>query len=263
MVDMRAASWRKCARSAATLGDRGKRSREACRAGTFADVLCRGPRRLASLFALGLLCGLATATPALAGAPMVLLLHGGGWHSGDPSEMSEWSAEFAARGYRTRSIAYPLGNVTGSIDYVDAIAQRERRNGAPVIAYGLSAGGTIAAALAAAGRVDGAVDVSGPTNFARWLSPLGQEIMLAIHMSAAEKVSASPLRRLNGDQSPQLVQCGLLDPVTSYDQCTSYVSAAKRGNRDTTLEPMINAHGQWSTDRGRAMRWVQARWPAG
>ena len=75
-------------------------------------------------------------------------------------------------------------------EYVDAVAQHERVGGTPVIAYGISAGGTIAAALAATGRVSGAVDVIGPTDFAHWLSPLGLNVILGARMSAAEMRSA-------------------------------------------------------------------------
>jgi acetyl esterase/lipase len=199
---------------------------------------------------------------APAAAPMILLLHGGGWQTGDPASMNPWRDDFAARGYRTRIVAYPLGNVTRSIDYTDAIAQQERLAGAPVIAYGISAGGTIAAALAAGGRVDGGVNVIGPTDFTRWLSPVGTYDMLAAHMTAAEKRSASPYWRLHGLQTPQLIQCGLADPVTTYDQCTRYASAARGANADTTLQSMIDAHAQSAAERDHARAWVQARWPA-
>jgi acetyl esterase/lipase len=200
--------------------------------------------------------------PAHAAAPTILLLHGGGWQSGGSAEMNPWREDFEAYGYRTRLVDYPLGNVTRSIDYTDAIAQQERLAGRTVIAYGISAGGTIAAALAAAGRVDGAVDVLGPTDFVRWISPVGRYIKLAAHMTEAEKRSASPLRRLNGQQTPQLLQCGVADPLTTFDQCSRYVDRAARGNPDTTMQLMPNAHGQWGADRDHARRWVQARWPA-
>jgi acetyl esterase/lipase len=194
---------------------------------------------------------------------MVLLLHGGGWQSGDPTSMYPYRDDFEANGYRTRVIAYPLGNVTNSIDYVDAIAQQERLGGDPVIAYGISSGGTIAAALAAGGRVDGAVNVVGPTDFTTWISPVGLVVMLLANMSEAEKVSASPYWRLTGQQTPQLLQCGLLDPITTYDQCTRYTALAQQGNPDTTLQAMLNAHAQWPADRDRARAWVQAHWPSG
>ncbi len=207
------------------------------------------------------LFALATATHAHAATPTVLLLHGGGWHGGNASSMDAWRADFEAHGYRARAIAYPLGSVTGSIDFVNAVVQEERLRGAPVIAYGISAGGTIAAALAATGRVNGAVDLMGPTDFTRWLSPVGLVVMANAQMSASERRSASPQWRLNGAQTPQLLQCGLLDPVTTYDQCSRYVSSARLGNPDTTLQTLVNAHGQWPADRDRARAWVQARWP--
>jgi len=220
------------------------------------------PRVIFTLVVTAVVLALASAARAQAEAPMVLLLHGGGWRSGDPGSMVAHKQDFEAHGYRTRNVAYPLGDVAASIDYVDAIAQQERLRGAPVIAYGVSAGGTIAAALGAAGRVDGSVDVIGPTDFTRWVSPVGVTSMLALGMSNAEKVSLSPYWRLRGRQAPQLLQCGLADPVTTYDQCTRYVAQAAAGNPDTTLQAMLNAHAQWSGDRDRARAWVQARWPA-
>jgi acetyl esterase/lipase len=220
-------------------------------------------RWLGPLLAAALLAVLAGPAQAHAAAPIVLLLHGGGWQSGDPTSMFPYRDDFEAHGYRTRVVAYPLGNVTNSIDYVDTIAQQERLGGAPVIAYGISSGGTIASALAAAGRVDGGVNVVGPTDFTTWVSPVGLVIMLLANMSAAEKHSASPYWRLNGQQTPQLLQCGLLDPITTYDQCTRYTALAQQGNPDTTLQAMLNAHAQWPADRDRARAWVQARWPSG
>ncbi|MEA2221360.1 MAG: hypothetical protein QOJ35_3986 [Solirubrobacteraceae bacterium] len=211
---------------------------------------------------LGALLAALAAPAGAQAAPVVLLLHGGGWQSGGSASMIPYRDDLEAHGYRTRLVDYPLGSVTRAIDYTDAIAQAERLRGEPVIAYGLSAGGTIAAALAAAGRVDGAIDVVGPTDFTRWVSPVGIAIMLTLGMSEAEKRSASPAWRLNGLQTPQLLQCGLVDPITTYDQCTRYVSLARSGNTDTTLQTMVNAHGQWDGDGDLARAWLQARWPA-
>ena len=212
---------------------------------------------LLALLAAGLLLALA-APGAQAAVPTVVLLHGGGWMSGTPSSMIPWENDFRAHGYRTRNVAYPF-DVTRSVDHVAAIVQEERLRGHAVIAYGMSAGGTIAAALAATGRVDGAVNISGPTDLTRWISPTG--LLVGLNMSPAAKRAASPYWRLNGRQSPQLLQCGWADPVTTYDQCTRYVSRARAGNRDTTLHAVLNAHGQWGSDRDRARAWVQERWP--
>jgi acetyl esterase/lipase len=205
---------------------------------------------------------LGLAVPNAVAAPMILLLHGGGWQGGSSSEMLPWRDDFQARGYRTRLVDYPLGRVTRSIEYAEAVARDERLRGGPVIAYGMSAGGTIAAALAAEGKVDGAVDVIGPTDFTSWSSVPGVALMLLANMTEDEKRSASPYLRLGGGQSPQLLQCGSLDPITTYDQCTRYVAKAALGNPDTTLQKMLNTHSQSPGDRDNARTWVMARWPA-
>jgi acetyl esterase/lipase len=220
----------------------------------------RAPRLLACALLSGLLVALAA--PAAHAAPTILLLHGGGWVASNGSEMEAWRADFAAHGYRTIVVQYPLGMVTPSIDYTAALAREERLRGEPVIAYGVSSGGTIAAALAATGAVDGAVDVIGPTDFTRWSSPAGIAIMIAAKMSEAEKRSASPYWRLNARAAPLLIQCGRLDPITTHDQCVRYTARAVTYNSDTTLQSMLNAHSQWPADRDRARAWVQARWPA-
>jgi acetyl esterase/lipase len=217
---------------------------------------------LAALLAAALLAALAAPANAEARAPMILLLHGGGWLGGTPGSMTPWKEDFRAHGYRTRIVAYPLGSVARSIRHVEAIAVEERARGDSVIAYGMSAGGSIASALAATGRVDGAVNVNGPTDFTRWVSPVGVVIMLAAQMGAHEQRAASAYWRLNGRQAPQLLQCGWADPVTTYDQCTRYVAKAALGNADTKLHATLNAHSQWLSDRDRARAWVQARWPA-
>jgi acetyl esterase/lipase len=201
------------------------------------------------------------AAPASA-TPTILLLHGGGFQTGAAADMRPWQVEFEADGYRTISVEYPRGRVTPAIDYAEALARRERLRTKPVIAYGVSAGGTIAAALAAKGVVDGAVNVLGPTDFTRWGTLLGAYYMLAARMSSAEKRSDSPLWMLAGQQTPQLLQCGRLDYITPWDQCRSYVRRAATANPDTSLQPMLNTHDQSAADRAKARAWVQAHWPA-
>lgn len=193
-------------------------------------------------------------------APLVLLLPGGGWQHADPETMRPWLTDFAAHGIRARAITYPLKNVIAAID---AVRQDAAAEPGPVIAYGISAGGTIAAALAATGDVAGAVNIAGPTDFTRWMSPAGLQIMRQIGMrTPAQKRAASPYWRLNGLQSPQLVQCGIADPLVEYTQCARYASAAYNSQRDTRLQPMVNAHAQSSRDRMIAREWIAAHWPA-
>jgi acetyl esterase/lipase len=219
----------------------------------------RRATRLLTLLFIGSALGFAA--PVANAAPVVLLLHGGGWQTGTAAAMEAWRADFAAHGYRTISVEYPLRHVQRSIDYTEQIAKRERLLGEPVIAYGFSAGGTIAAALGANGAVDGAVDVVGATDLTRWNTAPGMAYMLAAAPTMAERRSSSPFWRLNGRAAPQLLQCGRYDTITEYDQCPRYVARAGSWNADTTLQMMSGGHEQSFADRDLALAWVQARWP--
>lgn len=191
--------------------------------------------------------------------PLVLLLPGGGFQHADPRTMDPWIQDFQKHGIRARAINYPLRSVLAAIEHVRRIAAAEPR---PVVAYGISAGGTIAAALAATGDIAGAVNIAGPTDFTRWVTPAGITIMHQIGMTTREQQrAASPYRMLAGHQAPQLVQCGLADPLVTWDQCQRYAAAAFKGQPDTRLMSMLNAHAQSPRDRNIAREWIHARWP--
>jgi pimeloyl-ACP methyl ester carboxylesterase len=211
-------------------------------------------------FALAFLTfGLAVAAlPSLSRAqPPIILLHGGGWQGGSPGSMQPWEDDFRAHGYtNVYKLAYPFGNVLAAINDVKAQAVALPQ---PVVAYGISAGGTIAAALAASGDVAGAVNVIGPTDLVNW--PTGATIMAGLDMTEEEKRAASPLYRLS-DVRPQLHQAGAVDPIVPYDQALRYNRAARRLQSDATLQTLANAHGQLEYERANARNWIEARWRA-
>ena len=112
------------------------------------------------------------------------------------------------------------------------------------------------------GLVAGAVNIAGPTDFERWISPFGSPIMRQIGMTTREqKRAASPFWMLKGRQTPQLVQCGLADPLVEWPQCQRYAAAAYRGQPDTRLHSLVNGHSQSARDRDIAREWIHARWP--
>lgn len=199
------------------------------------------------------------ATTARSGVT-VIVLSGGGFINSSAAMMKPWVDDFHAHGIRAFAMDYPTRDPLAA--YAAVKARADQITG-PVIVYGISAGGVIAAYLAADGAVDGGVNVVGPTDFEHWLSPTGMDIMPRIGLHTREqKRAASPLWRLNGQQTAQLVQCGVADPIVNViEQCQRYVNAAKRGNADTRLQIMANAHGQSPADRAVARRWIQARWP--
>jgi acetyl esterase/lipase len=205
----------------------------------------------------------------LATTVTILLLHGGGFAGGDPSSVVPLANDLRAAGYDAIAVDYrtenPNGNVLGEIATVRRkVAAVEGRG--PVVLYGVSSGGTLAAALAARGEVAGAVVASGPTNLLTWigLAPLPTpQFWQRLGMDDNARREASPYYRLDGHQSPQLLLYGDIDLIVPIDQGLSYLHAAQRDQPDTTFRLMgVSPHAYWPSYRTVAREWIEARWPA-
>jgi acetyl esterase/lipase len=94
---------------------------------------------------------------------LVLLIHGGGFVFGAPEAVLNREAVEQA-GVATWSLGYPLGDVRRAYRWTAAAVPKNR----PTVAFGESAGGTIAAWLAARRHVDAAITVGAPTDLSRW-----------------------------------------------------------------------------------------------
>jgi acetyl esterase/lipase len=198
----------------------------------------------------------------------ILLLHGGGFTGGLPSSAEPVAGNLRAYGYTVNVVPYrdenPNGNILGEIATVRRYAKEAAARG-PVIAYGLSAGGTLAGALAARGEVDGAVVAGGPTNLLTWtcLAPLTlPSYWSGMGMTVADRREASPIFRLDGRQSPQLLLYGDIDPLVTIDQGLSYFAAAQHAQPDTKFTLMtLSPHAFRDVYRDQARQWIQQRWP--
>ncbi len=100
------------------------------------------------------------ADPRDEGAPLVLLLHAGGFLLEDESSMSEAMTIADEAGFETAVVEYPLGDLQAAVAHVKKVARRAGRGGRKVYAYGESAGGTLAALLAERGLIRGAATYS-------------------------------------------------------------------------------------------------------
>ncbi|HEX8156866.1 MAG TPA: alpha/beta hydrolase [Solirubrobacteraceae bacterium] len=205
----------------------------------------------------------------LASVVTILLLHGGGFNGGDPSTVAPIAKDLRDDGYRVIVVPYrdrnPTGNVLGEIDTVKDYADNARLRG-PVVAYGVSSGATLAAALASRGEVDGAVVAGGPTNLVTWFSLDGyfasQRYWNQLGMSREDRRNASPYYRIGGRQTPQLMLYGDIDPLVNVEQGISYARAARRGQADTTLKVMtLSPHTYSERFRRMARAWITQRWP--
>jgi acetyl esterase/lipase len=194
----------------------------------------------------------------------------GGFNGGDPSTVQPIADDLRAAGYRVVVVPYrkenPTGNVLGEIETVERHAENAKLRG-PVVAYGVSSGGTLAAALASKGAVDGAVVAGGPMNLLTWFSLDGyfasQRYWSELGMSREDRRAASPYYRLAGEQSPQLMQFGDIDPLVSIMQGIEYWRVSVKDQADSKLTIMtLVPHTYQVRYRAEALRWLQQRWPA-
>ena len=110
-------------------------------------------------------------------APLVVLVHGGGWRSGDRSEMAPLAARLAARGYAAATVSYRLSGQARYPAAIDDVKEALRWlhahpdvHGADVdrmVIAGGSAGGQIAAlvGMTSQGAVQAVINIDGLSDF--------------------------------------------------------------------------------------------------
>ena len=97
------------------------------------------------------------AASATAPAPCIVVVHGGGWDSGDRAQLAEWNHRWAARGYAVASVSYRLApkwiwpaqrdDVLAAVAWLKAHAATINVDATRLVLLGRSAGGQIAAAV--------------------------------------------------------------------------------------------------------------------
>jgi acetyl esterase/lipase len=96
------------------------------------------------------------------GRPCLIVIHGGGWDSGDNTQLTDWNHRWAARGWAVAAINYRLApahpwpaqrdDVLAAIAWVKANADRLGLDAGRLVVLGRSAGGQIATAAAYGAR---------------------------------------------------------------------------------------------------------------
>lgn len=91
-------------------------------------------------------------------APCLIVVHGGGWDSGDSTQMPEWNRRWAARGWAVAAINYRLApahpwpaqgdDVRAAVAWLQANASRLGLDASRFVILGRSAGGQVASAAA-------------------------------------------------------------------------------------------------------------------
>lgn len=177
-------------------------------------------------------------SPDPRGAPCVMVIHGGGWDSGDRAQLASFNHWLVGRGYAVAAISYRLApkflwpaqreDVLAAIAYLKARADELRIDPSRLVLLGRSAGGQIAEAVGYAANdpaIRGVVGFYAPSdmNFAyvnareddMLKSPTLMRQYLGGPPEAAPAAydSASALPRVSPQTPPTLLIHGQLDAL--------------------------------------------------
>jgi acetyl esterase/lipase len=205
--------------------------------------------------------------PAGGARPLIVYVHGGGFRSGDKGERVP--LEYVGQGYAVASINYRLSgdalfpaqieDCKAALRWLRANARRFGLDPDRVAAYGLSAGGHLAAMLGASAgarefevgenlgfssRVQAVVDYFGPTDFLQMDahrlpngmvhdtpdSPESRLIGGPIQEHRDKVARANPVTYVTGEAPPFLIVHGDADPLVPHHQ-SELLAAALRSAR--------------------------------
>jgi len=185
--------------------------------------------------------------------PVLLLIHGGGFYEGDPGQM-DYAAAIAAEDGRFATVqpAYPLDNLTGAFEHVRAVARSLAARGREVYAYGDSAGGAIAAWLAARGYVEAAAAKAPPTALVGWRSQIAARYATAPptdphswrHMRATPRVRRAFSSAFRAS----------LRPVRIYQSCEDTIVPCSINIRFARRDPEVSLVRIWGPHKDRAAK---------
>ena len=167
-------------------------------------------------------------------APAIVLVHGGGWQSGDKSGLAGIATAFAAAGFASFSVNYRLApaavypaavtDVAAAVRWLREPAQVQRFGIDParIGLFGVSAGGTLAASVAMTGegsledgaRVRAVATWSAPMALVKYAveaTPAAPRSAVAVYLGCEPRAcrsrvrEASPLAHVDGSDPPMLL----------------------------------------------------------
>ena len=188
----------------------------------------------------------------------MLVIHGGAFITGDPDGMAPQVAiaRRLAPDAEVRSVGYPLGSPTRAYRAVRRVA---RRHDGPVVAYGFSAGGYLAARLAARGDVLAAASFAGLYDLDAFARRQGNGVFIRAVLGVLTPEGRRSVVLVRGaDAAPNLLLHRRADPIAPFGPARRYA----RRHRGVRLVEIPGArHPQTPRPVRRALRWLvrQAR----
>lgn len=185
--------------------------------------------------------------------PAVICIHGGGWISGDRSEMHPVAQRFAENGFAAICAGYrlaPLHPYPAAIEDCQNLVVHLRQNASnlgiltnSIAAFGNSAGGFLAACLAVrdrpaefSSRVDAAVDICGLTDLTEpqkqhpdisW-DFINQFMGVKYEADSAKWIEASPVYHVDELTAPMLIMHGDEDDIVWIEQSKKLFTALQQ-----------------------------------
>jgi acetyl esterase/lipase len=180
--------------------------------------------------------------PGKASDTALVLIHGGGFVSGDKQDLTLISQYLAGMGYTVANINYRLTTATTNryptaVNDVQAATQWFQNNEATynvkttqIAAFGTSAGAYLALTLGISGTVQAVVDFYGPTNFADHafladsLNGTSNAVIMSTYFgftftqAPLRYVQASPISNLTMFMPPTIIFQGTADTTIPYGQ---------------------------------------------
>jgi dipeptidyl aminopeptidase/acylaminoacyl peptidase len=167
---------------------------------------------------------------------------------GNAAMMESECKAFARHGFEALSVEYPLKDYFGSLRVAERAAAWRRRQ--PVYAVGWSAGGNLAAMLAARGEVTGAVAVAAPTNLLTWQDDSYWHDL--VPLTRRQRREASPVYCYRRSRTRLLLMHSRDDTVVPYRQS---VDLARRAH--ARLVALSGDHLADHSALRRSIRWVE------
>ena len=190
-------------------------------------------------------------------APAIVCIHGGGWVSGDRSDMHEVAQYFAEQGFAAFCPQYrlaPLYTYPAPIEDIETFIKYLRENSEKlgilpdsIGVIGNSAGGYLAAMAGLTSdlqaKASAVVDICGLTDLTNYREshpPISWDFLSQYLSGAGPEdprwIEASPLFRVSPDAPPFLVFHGEDDDVVYVDQSVRLVEALKNAGVSVDFE---------------------------
>ncbi len=206
--------------------------------------------------------------------PLVVLIHGGGWSTGNRKQMRQYMLNFAKTGYAAACVEYRLSSEakypaqindsTQAINYLIDRASEYKINTNKIALYGVSAGGQIALILSGVQNdieskslplarlhapICATASFGGPTDLSKKFPPLLQGLVNRLFSKnhrinkqaiTLDRLFASPTTFIDAQDPPMLLVHGTKDEIVPFTQAKELIEVCREKNANANLISIKN-----------------------